>query len=161
MLKKRLKNEKGLTLVELLAVVVILGIVAAIAIPAIGNMLENSRYNAAKSDAINIINAANLYFTEVGSSNDDEVSVKDLLDGNYLDTAGVFEKYENKDHIANYKVKRASGGNTLYASDVIFSGEKKVTFNDATIQDINNDNEKGSEIDKDGHEIPGTSNSGS
>ena len=35
-LQKRLKNEKGLTLVELLAVIVILGIIAAIAVPSIG-----------------------------------------------------------------------------------------------------------------------------
>ncbi len=38
-LQKRLKNEKGLTLVELLAVIVILGIIAAIAIPSIGNII--------------------------------------------------------------------------------------------------------------------------
>lgn len=37
----RVKNEKGLTLVELLAVIVILAIVAAIAIPAISNVIDN------------------------------------------------------------------------------------------------------------------------
>ena len=51
-LQKRLKNEKGLTLVELLAVVVILGIIAAIAVPSIGNIIENSKYNAVKADAL-------------------------------------------------------------------------------------------------------------
>ena len=48
-LKKRIKNEKGLSLVELLAVIVILAIVAAIAIPAIiGIMLifETNEYEA-------------------------------------------------------------------------------------------------------------------
>ena len=45
-LQKRLKNEKGLTLVELLAVIVILGIIAAIAVPSIGNIVENSRVKA-------------------------------------------------------------------------------------------------------------------
>ncbi len=39
-LKKLLKNQKGFTLVELLAVIVILGIIAAIAIPSIGNIID-------------------------------------------------------------------------------------------------------------------------
>ena len=63
-LKKRIKNEKGLSLVELLAVIVILGIVAAIAIPAIGNIIDSSRVKAAKADAANILSAAQIYFTE-------------------------------------------------------------------------------------------------
>ena len=59
-LKKRIKNEKGLSLVELLAVIVILAIVAAIAIPAIGNIINNSRDKAVVSEAINIISGAKL-----------------------------------------------------------------------------------------------------
>lgn len=45
-MKKWLKNAKGLTLVELLAVIVILGIVAAIAVPAIGGVITKSKTNA-------------------------------------------------------------------------------------------------------------------
>ncbi|MGE7997414.1 prepilin-type N-terminal cleavage/methylation domain-containing protein [Lysinibacillus sp. NPDC093190] len=62
--KKLLKNQKGLTLIELLAVIVILAIIAAIAIPAIGNIIENSRVKGAKSDAANLISAANIYYTD-------------------------------------------------------------------------------------------------
>lgn len=62
--KKRLNNEKGLTLIELLAVIVILAIVAAIAVPAIGNIINNSEIKAVKADALNILNAANIYVTE-------------------------------------------------------------------------------------------------
>ena len=40
---KRFKNEKGLTLVELLAVIVILAIVGAIAFVMIGNVMENAK----------------------------------------------------------------------------------------------------------------------
>ena len=65
---KHMKNEKGLTLIELLAVIVILAIIAAIAIPAIGNIIDNSRVKAAKSDAANIVSAANIYFTENSSA---------------------------------------------------------------------------------------------
>ncbi|MEN0649979.1 type II secretion system protein [Caldifermentibacillus hisashii] len=57
---KLLKNQKGMTLVELLAVLVILGIIAAIAIPMIGNMIENSQTKAAANEALNIIAGAKL-----------------------------------------------------------------------------------------------------
>ena len=54
-LQKRLKNEKGLTLVELLAVIVILGIIAAIAVPSIGGIIQDSRVKAVKADAQNVL----------------------------------------------------------------------------------------------------------
>ncbi|RTR27321.1 prepilin-type N-terminal cleavage/methylation domain-containing protein [Robertmurraya yapensis] len=60
-LKKRLKNQRGLTLVELLAVIVILGIVSAIAVPSIGGIIEKSKEDALKADAIQVLNAAKLY----------------------------------------------------------------------------------------------------
>lgn len=55
---KHLRNEKGLTLIELLAVIVILGIIAAIAIPMIGNVVSESREKAEVNEALNIISAA-------------------------------------------------------------------------------------------------------
>lgn len=80
--KKLVKNEKGLTLIELLAVIVILAIIAAIAVPAIGNIIENSRIKAVKADAINILNAANIYLTEqpdVTSFDQKDQGFKDYL----------------------------------------------------------------------------------
>ena len=58
---KQLKDERGLTLVELLVVVVILGIIAAIAVVAIGGIIENSRKDAMVADARQMISSAKLY----------------------------------------------------------------------------------------------------
>jgi len=57
---KQLKNERGLTLVELLAVIVILAIIAAIAAVAIGNVINNSKDKAILSDAVTIIDGAKI-----------------------------------------------------------------------------------------------------
>lgn len=57
-MKKWLKNSKGLTLVELLAVIVILGIVAAIAVPAITGSIKNSKAAADVSTYDLIVDAA-------------------------------------------------------------------------------------------------------
>ncbi|WP_079479522.1 type II secretion system protein [Halobacillus salinus] len=62
-LKKRFKNEEGFTLVELLAVIVILGIIAAIAVPSIGNVIENSKKDATVANAEQMIEASRLLVT--------------------------------------------------------------------------------------------------
>ncbi|MEK4128313.1 prepilin-type N-terminal cleavage/methylation domain-containing protein [Solibacillus sp. FSL W8-0474] len=82
-LKKRIKNEKGLSLVELLAVIVILGIIAAIAIPAIGNIVNNSRDKGQISDALNIISGGKLAHIELKCGNDgcDGDDLKQFVDG--------------------------------------------------------------------------------
>lgn len=67
-LKKRLKDQRGLTLVELLAVIVILGIISAIAIPSIGGIIEKSRFDASKADTIQLYNAAKLLYASEGDN---------------------------------------------------------------------------------------------
>ncbi|WP_420796508.1 type II secretion system protein [Alkalihalophilus pseudofirmus] len=70
---KQTKNEKGLTLVELLAVVVILGIIAAIAVPSIGGIIENSKKDAAISNAQQVLSAARLYAASGGDTSNEVV----------------------------------------------------------------------------------------
>ena len=60
---KLFKNQKGLTLIELLAVIVILAIVAAIAVPAIGGIISNSKDKAILAGATTIIAGAKLAYT--------------------------------------------------------------------------------------------------
>ncbi len=44
------KNNKGFTLIELVIIIVILGIVAAVAIPRFGSLSENSRINVSREE---------------------------------------------------------------------------------------------------------------
>ena len=88
-MKKRMKNEKGLTLIELLAVIVILAIIAAIAIPAIGNIIDNSRGKALVADATNVMSAANLYFADnPPDGTDNDITLAELISAKYLESKG-------------------------------------------------------------------------
>ncbi|MEG6532988.1 prepilin-type N-terminal cleavage/methylation domain-containing protein [Caldibacillus thermoamylovorans] len=85
---KQMKNEKGMTLVEVLAVLVILALIAAIAIPMIGNMISDSQKKSELNDALNIIAAAKLADAngdKVGS--DDSYTKEELVEGGYLDNS--------------------------------------------------------------------------
>ncbi|MCG7336986.1 prepilin-type N-terminal cleavage/methylation domain-containing protein [Sporosarcina sp. ACRSM] len=77
-LQKRLKNEKGLTLVELLAVIVILGIIAAIAVPAIGNVISNTKDKAILADASSILTGAKLAMIDGACTSDTSCVQTDL-----------------------------------------------------------------------------------
>lgn len=57
-----LQNRKGFTLIELLIVVVIIGILAAIAIPKFANTKEKAYISAMKSDLRNLATAQETYF---------------------------------------------------------------------------------------------------
>ncbi len=57
-------NRKGFTLIELLIVVVIIGILAAIAIPKFANTKEKAYVASMKSDLRNLINAEEGYFAD-------------------------------------------------------------------------------------------------
>lgn len=54
-------NKKGFTLVELLAVIVVLAIIALIGFTAMGSVIENTRKSAAASTASNFESAAKTY----------------------------------------------------------------------------------------------------
>ncbi len=82
--KALLKKEKGFTLVELLAVIVILGIIVAIAIPAVGNIIDNAQTDADEQEQALIIDAARLYMIQ-GDGAELPVTVATLETEGYLE----------------------------------------------------------------------------
>ena len=77
-----LKNKKGVTLVELLAVIVILGIIAAIAVPTIGGLINRQKENAAQATLESI------EFAAVSFADGDTAlifTLQDLEDDEFID----------------------------------------------------------------------------
>jgi type IV pilus assembly protein PilA len=68
-------NRKGFTLIELLIVVVIIGILAAIAIPKFANTKEKAYIASMKSDLRNLVTAQEAYFSDWTTYTDDLVAL--------------------------------------------------------------------------------------
>jgi len=57
-----MKKEKGFTLVELIAVIILLGIIALIAIPTVNELLKEARMSAFEDTAYGLVRAGTLYY---------------------------------------------------------------------------------------------------
>jgi type IV pilus assembly protein PilA len=63
-LRARVQDEKGFTLIELLVVILIIGILAAIALPAFLNQREKAQDSEAKSGARTVQTALETFYTD-------------------------------------------------------------------------------------------------
>ena len=81
-----LSNKKGFTLIELLIVVVIIGILAAIAIPKFANTKEKAYVASMKSDLRNLVTAQEAYFSD---NNSTYASSTTSMGTNYTASSGV------------------------------------------------------------------------
>ncbi|XCA82638.1 prepilin-type N-terminal cleavage/methylation domain-containing protein [Exiguobacterium mexicanum] len=130
---KQLKDERGLTLVELLVVVVILGIIAAIAVVAIGGIIENSRKDAMVSDAKQMVNASKLYVASNPVSATTKLDFKGSTNGTDVSSYVDSMKDPYGDAAYDTAVVTVTVSGSSYKYSVFLDGVKTLGTNDAPL----------------------------
>lgn len=112
-------NKKGISLAELLAVIVIMGIVAGIATPLIGPILEKQDSMLIEQDAKAVLKALDTYCSV---SPDDELCYKNS--GVYNPDLNLKEDYASFQKIAPYckiDIYKQNDNNTYYYKEITIS----------------------------------------
>lgn len=77
-MRKRMEREEGFTLIELLVVILIIGILAAIAIPSFLNQREKGQDTCAKTQARTMATAMETYYTDTNGYTADITSLNGI-----------------------------------------------------------------------------------
>ena len=101
--------KKGFTLIEILAVIIVLAIVSVIAAPSLIGVINKSRLNALKSSAYGLINASNLYYTQYQNSQNIRFDIND----NIATSSDTSNKLKYKGNIKEGTTIIKSNGQTV------------------------------------------------
>ena len=115
-LRSRAQDEKGFTLIELLVVILIIGILAAIALPAFLNQREKAQDSTAKSDVRTAQTAMETFYTDnqtyIGGTRDALIKIEPALTNANFTAADVTTPTAQE-----YKISVKSKG----SSEVVYS----------------------------------------
>ncbi len=76
-----MKFNKGFTLIELLAVIIILALVALVSVPAVNNIMNDSRRSGFETSMNNLVKSANNYFAANQAKIDSDITFDYSIDG--------------------------------------------------------------------------------
>ena len=149
-------NNKGFTLIEVLAVIVILGILATVMIPAVGSMIVKNKEDNYKNLENSITSAAKIYISDyryeikldpsqkcddanterniieingAGLTTPSQITLKNLVDANVLST-----NKENK--IINPKNDKELNLDTSYITVTYSCSKKDYEYKDIELNEI-------------------------
>ena len=107
-----MKNNKGFTLVETIAVIIILGVILSIAVPSITNVVKSTNKNRMISDAETFVSEVKEYVeSDTIGNTSNEYTLEDIKGKTKLSKSPYGEEYKKNSYvdITNYSVCLTDG----------------------------------------------------